>query len=92
MGLLVDKCYIEGGNLMVKYVTKEGTMAIKDLGKVVGDTGPAGERGPAGPAGERGPAGATGATGPAGKNGISPSFRINESGHLLADYDNPYEG
>lgn len=83
MGLYVENCYIENGNLYVKYVKEDGTMAVKDLGKVVG------EQGPQGPAGERGPQGAQGT---AGENGISPTFRIDENGHLLADYDNPYTG
>ena len=95
MGLYVENCYIEDGNLFVKYVKEDGSVAVKDLGKVVGDPGPqgpAGERGPQGPqgaAGERGPQGPQGA---AGENGISPTFRIDENGHLLADYDNPYTG
>ena len=104
MGLYVEQCYIENGNLFVKYVKEDGTMAVQDLGKVTGepgpqgpagDPGPQGERGPQGPqgpAGERGPQGEQGPQGPAGKNGISPTFRIDENGHLLADYDNPYTG
>ena len=113
MGLYVENCYIEDGNLFVKYKKEDGSMAVKDLGKVVGDPGPQGPQGPAGqdgaqgaqgPAGERGPQGEQGAQGPAGergeqgpqgpagKNGISPTFRIDENGHLLADYDNPYTG
>ena len=116
MGLYVENCYIEDGNLFVKYKKEDGSMAVKDLGKVVGDPGPQGpagkrgpegpqgpagergEQGPQGPAGERGeqgPAGDRGPQGPqgaAGKNGISPTFRIDENGHLLADYDNPYTG
>ena len=110
MGLYVENCYIENGNLFVKYKKEDGSVAVKDLGKVVGDPGPQGpqgpagengEQGPQGPAGERGPQGeqgpagqkgAQGAQGPAGKNGISPTFRIDENGHLLADYDNPYTG
>lgn len=110
MGLYVENCYIENGNLFVKYTGEDGTVAVKDLGKVVGDPGPQGPQGPAGedgaqgpqgPAGERGPQGPQGpagqkgeqgAQGPAGKNGISPTFRIDENGHLLADYDNPYTG
>lgn len=110
MGLYVESCYIENGNLFVKYRGEDGTMAVKDLGKVVGDPGPQGPQGPAGdvgpqgpagergeqgqqgPAGERGPQGPQGPQGTAGKNGISPTFRIDEQGHLLADYDNPYTG
>lgn len=53
-------------------------MATKDLGQVVGP------QGPTGPAGERGP------QGPAGKDAITPTFSIDEQGHLIADYgDNP---
>lgn len=101
MGLYVENCYIEDGNLFVKYVKEDGSVAVKDLGKVVGDPGPqgpqgaAGERGPQGPqgaAGDPGPQGERGPQGAAGKNGISPTFRIDENGHLLADYDNPYTG
>ena len=65
-------------------------MATKDLGQVVGPqgpTGPAGERGPQGPAGT---AGERGLQGPAGKDAITPTFSIDEQGHLIADYgDNP---
>lgn len=101
MGLYVENCYIQDGNLFVKYKKEDGSMAVKDLGKVVGDPGaqgpqgPAGERGPQGEQGPQGPAGQKGAQGPqgpAGQNGISPTFRIDENGHLLADYDNPYTG
>ena len=62
-----------------------------------GDTGPqgikgaTGERGPQGPQGIKGDTGATGPRGPQGKQGISPTFEIDESGNLLADYDNPYD-
>ena len=62
-------------------------MATKDLGQVVGPqgpTGPAGERGLTGETGPIGPAG------PAGKDAITPTFSIDEQGHLIADYgDNP---
>lgn len=64
-------------------------MAVKDLGKVVGATGP---QGPAGPTGPKGDTGAIGPRGPKGDNGISPTFSINAEGHLLADYDNPVTG
>ncbi len=60
-------------------------MAEVDLGKVVGEKGATGERGPAGATGERGPAGATG------EKGITPTFKIKADGHLYADYDNPYK-
>ena len=61
-------------------------MAVKDLGKVVGDTGPQG------PQGEKGNTGPQGPKGEKGDNGISPTFSINAEGHLLADYDNPVTG
>lgn len=54
-----------------------------------GLAGAKGDTGAQGPKGDTGARGATGATGPAGKDGISPTFSI-ESGHLYADYDNPY--
>lgn len=38
-----------------------------------------------------GPQGPAGKDGKNGKDGISPTFSI-ESGHLYADYDNPYTG
>lgn len=65
-----------------------------------GDTGPqgpqgikgdTGERGPQGPQGIKGDTGERGPQGPQGKQGISPTFEIDESGNLLADYDNPYD-
>ena len=55
---------------------------------VKGDTG---ERGPQGPQGIKGDTGERGPQGPQGKQGISPTFEIDESGNLLADYDNPYD-
>lgn len=76
-GMTVNEFHItEEGNLLAYYYDEEGHMAIKDLGKVVGD---------------RGPTGATGPQEPQGKQGISPTFSINDQGHLLADYDNPYD-
>ena len=93
----IDHFDAENGHLIAFY--KEGEeMAKVDLGQVVGPQGPAGAKGdtgaqgPKGATGAQGPkgdTGATGATGPAGKDGISPTFSI-ESGHLYADYDNPY--
>lgn len=62
-----------------------------------GATGPQGPQGIKGDTGERGPQGIKGDTGergpqgPQGKQGISPTFEIDESGNLLADYDNPYD-
>ena len=73
-------------------------MAVKDLGKVVGDSGPQGpqgekgDTGPRGLQGEKGDTGPRGLQGPKGDNGISPTFSINAEGHLLADYDNPVTG
>lgn len=76
-GMTVNEFHItEEGNLLAYYYDEEGHMAIKDLGKVVGDRGPTGDTGP---------------QGPQGKQGISPTFSINDQGHLLADYDNPYD-
>ncbi len=95
MGLYVEKCYIENGNLFVKYVKEDGSVAVEDLGRVVGEPGAQGPQGPKGDPGAQGPQGPKGdpgAQGAAGKNGISPTFRIDENGHLLADYDNPYTG
>lgn len=84
----IDHFDVEDGHLIAFY--KEGEeMAKVDLGQVVGPQGPAGAKGATGAQGPQGEKGATGATGPAGKNGISPTFSI-ESGHLYADYDNPY--
>lgn len=85
-GVHIEKFRIYGGHLYAYY--KEGNnMAKVDLGSVIGpkgDTGATGATGPIGPKGE------TGATGPQGKAGISPTFYV-EGGHLLADYDNPYD-
>ncbi len=58
----------DGINISNFYINKKGhliavrrdNMAEVDLGKVVGEKGATGERGPAGATGERGPAGATG--------------------------------
>lgn len=83
--MTVDHFDIISGKLYA-YYNEGDNMAVVDLGKVVGDTGPAG------PIGLTGPKGDTGPQGPKGNNGISPTFSINESGHLLADYDNPYVG
>lgn len=53
-----------------------------DLGSVIGPQGPKGETGPQGPKGE------TGATGPQGADGKTPTFRIDERGHLMVSYEN----
>lgn len=55
-----------------------------------GDTGPQGPQGEKGETGAQGPQGEkgeTGAQGPAGKDGQTPTFSINESGHLIASFD-----
>lgn len=73
----VDHFEVKYGHL-IAYVMEGDIMATKDLGQVVGP------QGPTGPAGERGP------QGPAGKDAITPTFSIDEQGHLIADYgDNP---
>ena len=82
----VSQVGIENGNLMVTYAKEDGTLAKVNLGRVVGDQGPAGPTGPKGDTGDQGPAGPTG---PKGDPGISPTFSI-EGGNLYADYDNPY--
>ena len=94
--------YIEAGNLFCKFTEGGIIMAVVDLGNVMGPTGatgpqgPTGATGPQGPTGATGPQGPTGATGAAGADGISPTFFIGDgtggttSGHLYADYDNPY--
>ncbi len=70
-----------------------------DLGRVVGPQGPKGDTGATGPQGPKGdtgavgpqgPKGDTGATGPkgaAGADGKTPTFSINEEGHLIAVYE-----
>ena len=68
-----------------------------DLGKpsrgATGAQGPQGEKGatgatgPQGPQGEKGATGSQGPQGPAGKDGATPELSINESGHLIATYD-----
>ena len=68
-------------------------MAKIDLGNVVGpkgDTGATGAQGPKGDTGAQGNKGDTGAKGDKGEPGISPTFTIEDNGHLYADYDNPY--
>lgn len=58
-----------------------------------GDTGPQGpqgekgETGATGPQGEKGATGSQGPQGPAGKDGVTPELSINESGHLIATYE-----
>lgn len=69
----VDHFEVKYGHL-IAYVMEGDIMATKDLGQVVGP------QGPTGPAGERGP------QGPAGKDAITPTFSIDDQGHLIADY------
>lgn len=69
----VDHFEVKYGHL-IAYVMDGDIMATKDLGQVVGP------QGPTGPAGERG------LQGPAGKDAITPTFSIDEQGHLIADY------
>ena len=94
----VDHFNIENGHLYAFYLRGD-TMAKVDLGKVVGEQGPKGDRGPQGlkgeqgaqgPKGLKGEQGAQGPKGNPGKDGISPTFSIESDGHLYADYDNPY--
>ena len=91
--------YIENGMLYCRFMEGGIVMSVVDLGNVIGPQGPTGATGATGP---QGPTGATGPQGPAGTNGtngtdgISPSFFIGDgtggttTGHLYADYDNPY--
>ena len=82
----VDHFEVKYGHL-IAYVMDGDIMATKDLGQVVGPQGPAGPAGERGPIGEPGP---EGPQGPAGKDAITPTFSIDEQGHLIADYgDNP---
>ena len=72
---------------------------VTDLSGAQGIQGPQGPKGSTGPTGPEGPKGATGATGPqgpkgetgaAGANGAdgkTPTFSINEAGHLIATYE-----
>lgn len=52
-----------------------------------GDQGPAGQDGEVGPQGPKGDKGDTGAQGPAGKDGQTPTFSIDENGHLIASFE-----
>lgn len=86
---MVDHFNIERGNLICYY--KEGnTMAKIDLGSVIGPRGATGAKGDKGDTGPKGDKGDTGAKGDKGDPGISPTFTIQDNGHLYADYDNPY--
>ena len=86
--MYVDHFTVENGRLNAYY--KEGDkMAKVDLGQVVGAPGAKGDPGPKGDPGQKGDPGPKGDPGQKGDPGISPTFTI-ESGHLYADYDNPY--
>jgi hypothetical protein len=78
----VDHFEVKYGHL-IAYVMEGDIMATKDLGQVVGPQGPAGPAGERGLIGETGP---IGPAGPAGKDAITPTFSIDEKGHLIADY------
>lgn len=88
--------FIENGHLKVKFIEGGQTMALVDLGNVIGPQGPQGVQGETGATGATGPKGDTGATGPQGPAGIVPTFVMGDgtggttAGHLYADYDNPY--
>lgn len=79
--------YIDGDRLFLKLTEGGKTMALVDLGSVIGPQGPTGATGPQGPQGIQGVQG---------DPGISPTFIIGDGtggtteGHLYADYDNPY--
>ena len=55
-----------------------------------GETGPQGPKGETGETGPQGPKGETGETGPQGPKGVdgkTPTFRIDERGHLMVSYE-----
>lgn len=52
-----------------------------------GQDGADGAKGDKGDPGEKGEKGETGATGAAGADGKTPSFAINENGHLIATFE-----
>lgn len=73
------------------YFTALRTVAAtaQDYANLKGDTGPAGPQGPKGETGATGPQGPTGpkgATGVQGPKGDSPTFEIDDNGHLIAIY------
>ena len=81
--------YIIDGNL---YVWDGSTW--NNVGKIQGPQGPKGETGSQGQKGEtgatgpQGPKGETGPQGPKGADGKTPTFRIDERGHLMVSYEN----
>lgn len=83
--------YIIDGNLHVW----DGS-TWNNVGKIQGPQGPKGETGSQGPKGDQGetgpqgPKGETGETGPQGPKGVdgkTPTFRIDERGHLMVSYE-----
>lgn len=104
-GLFVEKLQIEDNNLIAYYREEGGNVAKVDLGQVtpkitVGTT-TTGAPGTNADVTINGtsqnptlnftiPKGSNGTNGTNGTNGISPTFSIDENGHLMADYDNPY--
>lgn len=104
-GLYVERLEIEENNLFAYYRKDDGTLAKVDLGQVVPNitvgsttTGNAGTNANVTMGGTSQnpslnftiPKGSNGTNGTNGTDGISPTFSIDENGHLLADYDNPY--
>lgn len=86
------RCTVAGNASTAKWIF---TGCIKGLTGAKGATGATGPIGPQGPKGEKGdigatgPQGKTGATGPQGPQGAkgdSPTFQIDDNGHLIAIY------
>jgi len=50
-------------------------------------TGPSGPQGTQGPKGDKGDSGSVGPAGSDGKDGITPSFRLDDNGHLIVIYE-----
>lgn len=101
-GLFVEKLQLEKNNLIAYYREEGGNVAKVDLGQVIPNitvgTTTTGSPGTNANVTMNGtsqnptlnftiPKGSNGTNG---ANGISPTFSIDESGHLMADYDNPY--
>ena len=72
----------------------QGPAGEKGATGPAGPTGPQGKQGIQGPKGEtgatgpQGPKGETGPQGPKGADGKTPTFRIDERGHLMVSYEN----
>ena len=86
------RCTVAGNASTAKWIF---TGCIKGLTGAKGATGATGPTGPQGPQGEKGdtgatgPQGKTGAPGPQGPQGVkgdSPTFQIDDNGHLIAIY------